>query len=134
MRYLELRRHTDNDGDALTSDGVHAAKTIGAERLHPPYAAYDSSGATRASQMLEVLRHAAGRDDVAVTEEPGLRSSVEDRWRAAASSAGKGADVEAMRRIDSAWWRRSRPCSPPRCGGFSTPCPTAAGRSSSGTA
>jgi hypothetical protein len=32
--------------------------------------------------------------------EPGLRSSVEDRWREAARTAGKGADVEAMRRVD----------------------------------
>ena len=25
MRYVELRRHTDNDGDALTPDGISAA-------------------------------------------------------------------------------------------------------------
>ena len=31
---------------------------------------------------------------------PGLRSSVEDRWRTAAKAAGKGADLEAIRAID----------------------------------
>jgi hypothetical protein len=50
--------------------------------------------------MLEILRHAVGQDDVPITEETGLRSSVEDRWRAAAKAAGKGADVEAMRAVD----------------------------------
>ncbi|MFL5910066.1 MAG: hypothetical protein ACJ768_05790, partial [Gaiellaceae bacterium] len=63
MRYVELRRHTDNDGDALTPDGVAAAEAIGRDRLHPPYAAFVSTGAARASRMLEILRHAAGQDD-----------------------------------------------------------------------
>ena len=35
-----------------------------------------------------------------MTEVPGLRSSVEDRWRTAAATAGKGATVEEMRSID----------------------------------
>ena len=51
MRYVELRRHTDNDGDALTADGVAAAEAIGRDRLHPPYAAFVSTGAARASRM-----------------------------------------------------------------------------------
>jgi hypothetical protein len=59
-----------------------------------------STGAARATQMLEILRDAAGQHDVEITEAPGLRSSVEDRWREAARSAGKGADVERMRRVD----------------------------------
>ena len=42
MRYIELRRHTDNDGDALTLGGISAAETIGREGLHPPYAAFVS--------------------------------------------------------------------------------------------
>jgi hypothetical protein len=37
---------------------------------------------------------------VPVTRVTGLRSSVEDRWRSVAASAGKGADLEAMRAID----------------------------------
>jgi hypothetical protein len=37
---------------------------------------------------------------VPIAEVPGLRSSVEDRWRSAAGAAGKGADLEAIRVID----------------------------------
>jgi phosphohistidine phosphatase SixA len=99
MRYVELRRHTDNDGDRLTTQGESDAEAI-ADRLHPPYAAFVSTGAARCTQMLEILRRAVGQDDVPVTEDPALRSSVEDRWRAAAKAAGKGADVEAMRTVD----------------------------------
>jgi len=100
MRFVELRRHTDNDGDTLTPDGISAAEAIGRDALHPPYAAFVSTGAARATQMLEILRRAAGQDDQPIVEAPGLRSSVEDRWRQAAKSAGKGADVEAMRAVD----------------------------------
>ena len=45
MRYVELRRHTDNDGDRLTSQGVADAEVIGRARLHPPYSAFVSTGA-----------------------------------------------------------------------------------------
>jgi hypothetical protein len=100
MRYVELRRHTDNDGDRLTPLGVADAEMIGRDWLRPPYAAFVSTGAARATQMLEILRHAAGQDDTPITAAPGLRSSVEDRWREAARAAGKGADLDAMRAID----------------------------------
>ena len=100
MRYVEVFRHTDNDDDALSSEGIKAAEKIGRERLSPPYAAFVSTGASRATQMLEILRRAAAQEDVPLTENPALRSSVEDRWRNAAKAAGKGADVEGMRRVD----------------------------------
>jgi hypothetical protein len=100
MRYVEMWRHTDNDGDALTPDGISAAEAIGRDRLSPPYAAFVSTGAGRATQMLEILRGAAGQEDQPITEDAALRSSVEDRWREAARAAGKGADVEAIRRVD----------------------------------
>src|SRR5690349_9192255 len=100
MRYVELRRHTDNEGDRLTSQGAADAEMIGRDRLQPPYAAFVSTGAARATQMLEILRHAAGQDDTPITVAAGLRSSVEDRWRQAATAAGKGADLEAIRAID----------------------------------
>jgi broad specificity phosphatase PhoE len=100
MRYVELRRHTDNDGDRLTEQGIADAERIGREGLHPPYDLFVSTGAQRATQMAEILRHAAGQDDVEITAAAGLRSSVEDRWRAAAKAAGKGADLEAMRNVD----------------------------------
>jgi broad specificity phosphatase PhoE len=100
MRYVELRRHTENEGDELTPQGVAHAEAIGRDRMRPPYAAFVSTGARRATQMLEILRHAAGQDDVPITEATDLRSSVEDRWREAARVAGKDADLEAMRAVD----------------------------------
>lgn len=100
MRYVELLRHTDNDGDKLTYQGIAAAEAIGRERLTPPYALFGSTGASRATEMVEILRRIVGQEDVPITEVRGLRSSVEDRWRTAAKAAGKDADVEAIRTLD----------------------------------
>ena len=100
MRYVELRRHTDNDGDQLTAQGVADAEAIGREALQPPYAAFISSGAARATEMVTILRHAAGQDDTAIVEVTGLRSTVEERWGAAAKAAGQGASVEQIRAVD----------------------------------
>ncbi len=100
MRYVELRRHTDNDGDRLTPRGAADAEMIGRDGLHAPYAAFVSTGAARATQMLEILRHAAGQDNIPIILATGLRSPVEDRWREAATAAGKGADLDAIRAID----------------------------------
>jgi phosphohistidine phosphatase SixA len=99
MRYVELRRHTDNDGDRLTPQGVADAEAVG-QQLQPPYAAFVSTGAARCTQMLEILRRAAGQGQTPITQATGLRSSVEERWREAAKAAGKKADVEAMRTVD----------------------------------
>ena len=73
MRSVELRRHTDNEGDRLTPQGAADAEVIGRDGLHPPYAAFVSTGAARATQMLEILRHAAGQDDTPITAATGLR-------------------------------------------------------------
>jgi hypothetical protein len=100
MRSVELRRHTDNEGDELSLKGVADAEAIGRDRIHPPYAAFVTTGAERATRMLKILRHAAGQDEVSITEATSLRSSVEDRWREVAKVAGKGADLEAMRSVD----------------------------------
>ena len=99
MRYVELRRHTGNDGDRLTPQGAADAEAIGRGRLHPPYAGFVSTGAARVTQMAEILRHAAGQDEIPITSATGLRSSVEDRWRQAAKAAGQGADLDAMRAV-----------------------------------
>jgi phosphohistidine phosphatase SixA len=100
MKYLEIRRHTDNEGDTLTADGILAAEAVGQTGLHPPYTLFASTGAARATQTVEILRHAAGQDDEPVLALPGLRSSVEDRWKAASKAAGQGADLEAVRQVD----------------------------------
>ena len=48
---VELRRHTDNDGDLLTADGVAAALELGAQ-LRGGYEVAVSTGAQRATQTL----------------------------------------------------------------------------------
>ncbi len=100
MRYAELRRPTGNQGDRLTPRGVADAEMTGREGLHPPYAAFVSAGAARATQMPEILRHAAGQDDTPITAATGLRSPAENRWRDAARAAGQRADPEDIRAID----------------------------------
>jgi hypothetical protein len=81
MRYVELRRHTDNDGDRLSERGVADAEAIGRTGLHPPYALFVSTGADRATEMLRILRRAANQDEAPIITEIALRSAVEDRWR-----------------------------------------------------
>lgn len=100
MRLVELRRHTDNDGDALSEPGRPRRRGDRAGGDPPAYAAFVTTGAARATEMVTILRRAAGQEDVPITTETALRSSVEDRWREAAKAAGKGATVEDMRRID----------------------------------
>lgn len=99
MRYIEIRRHTDNDGDRLSRDGVAQAQELGRSALHPPYAMFVSTGAERATQMLEILRDAIGQHDTPIVAEPGLRSMVEDRWKESAKAAGDS-DVETIREVD----------------------------------
>ena len=100
MQYVELRRHTGNEGDRLTPQGAADAEMIGRDGVHPPCAAFVSAAAARATPMLEILRHAADQDDTPITAATGLRSSVENRWRQAAMAAGKRADLKDIRAID----------------------------------
>jgi broad specificity phosphatase PhoE len=98
-RSVELRRHTDNDGDVLSDDGVAAALRLGAT-LAGGYRVVVSTGAQRATQTVGCLLAALGQpvpDGVVV--EPGLRSQWEDRWRALSKEAD-GGDLAAMRSVD----------------------------------
>jgi broad specificity phosphatase PhoE len=96
---IELRRHTDADGDVLTAEGVGAALEIGA-RLRGRYHLAVSTGAQRATQTLACLLAALGEQvPGGAVVEPGLRSQVEDRWRAAYEKAGSGA-LGALREAD----------------------------------
>jgi broad specificity phosphatase PhoE len=98
-REIELRRHTDADEDVLTAEGVAVALEIGA-RLRGGYDLAVSTGAQRATQTLACLLAALGQQvPGGVVVEPGLRSQVEDRWRAAYQKAGSGA-LEALREAD----------------------------------
>jgi broad specificity phosphatase PhoE len=98
-RYLELRRHTDSDGDALTEEGVRAALEIGRGR-GGSYDLLVSSGAQRATQTLACFACAL-RVPVpgGAVVEAGLRSRVEERWRAAYERAGSS-ELPALREAD----------------------------------
>lgn len=98
-RYVELRRHTDNDDDVLSTGGVQQALEIGAG-LEDNYELLVSSGAQRATQTLTCFLAATGGKvpGGAVVEE-GLRSKNEDRWRAAYKEAGSS-ELDALRGVD----------------------------------
>jgi broad specificity phosphatase PhoE len=98
-REIELRRHTDAAEDVLTAEGVAAALELGA-RLRGGYDIAVSTGAQRATQTLACFLASLGQQVAGgVVVEPGLRSQVEDRWRAAYQKAGSGA-LEALRESD----------------------------------
>jgi len=96
---IELRRHTDNDGDALTDEGVQAALEVGA-KLRGGYELLVSTGAQRATQTLACFACALNqRVPGGAVVESGLRSELEDRWREAYQQAGSG-ELAALRSAD----------------------------------
>ncbi len=98
-REVELRRHTDNEGDVLTAAGVAAALEIGG-RLQGGYQLMVSSGAQRATQTLGcLLATLAEPVPGGVIVEPGLRSAREEEWRRAYRAAGRG-DLDSLRAVD----------------------------------
>ncbi|MDP8993168.1 MAG: histidine phosphatase family protein [Actinomycetota bacterium] len=115
-RYLELRRHTDDEDDALSAEGVSQALEIGTG-LPGDYELLVSTGAQRATQTLACFLAALGQKvpGGAVVEQ-GLRSELEERWKAAYQEAGsaelddlRSADPELVEqdsaRLGSALWR-----------------------------
>ena len=98
-KYVELRRHTDADGDVLTPEGVSAAVEIGSH-LTAGYDVLVSSGAQRATQTPACFLAGLGETvPQGVVVEPGLRSAAEERWRAASEKAGSGT-LQALREAD----------------------------------
>lgn len=96
-RELEIRRHTDDDGDVLSPDGIVEAVRIGREDALGGYAIAASSGAQRATQTVACLLSGLGeevRQGVVVDE--GFRSDREDEWRDAYGEAGSG-HLDALR-------------------------------------
>lgn len=90
MRYLELRRHGDNDGDALTETGRATAERVG-HSLEGPYDAVFSSPAKRAAETIAWFLRGLGQQlpqSHGVTQ--GLTSADEDRWRQAAKASETG--------------------------------------------
>jgi len=99
MKTIDLLRHTDNDGDALTPGGVAAAVERG-RSLPGGYALAVSSGAQRATQAAACLLAGLGEGvPGGVLVVTALRSAVEDRWQAAYRTAGRG-DLESLRAAD----------------------------------
>ena len=99
MKTIDLLRHTANDGDRLTPEGIVAAVEIG-RTLQAGYAFVASSGAQRATQTAGCVLATLGTPiagGVVVVE--ALRSAVEDRWREAYRMAGAG-DLESLRAAD----------------------------------
>jgi broad specificity phosphatase PhoE len=97
---VELRRHTDNDGDVLTDDGVRDALAIG-RGLAGGYQLGVSTGAQRATQALACMLAGLGqRVAGGVVVERGLRSDDEDRWRAIAGRA-PGSGLDSFREVNA---------------------------------
>jgi broad specificity phosphatase PhoE len=98
-RYIELRRHTDNDDDVLSPEGVRHALEIGAT-LAGDYHVLVSSGAQRSTQTLACFLAALGQKvPEGLVVEDGLRSQAEDRWKAAYQRA-ESAELDALRSAD----------------------------------
>lgn len=98
-KQVELRRHTDSEGDALTAAGVEAALEIG-RQLSGGYRLVASSGAQRGTQTAACLIAGLGEQiPGGVVIEEGLRSHREDEWRAACRRVGKG-DLASLRLTD----------------------------------
>lgn len=94
---IMLLRHTDNDDDVLSADGVTAAVALGAT-LDGPFDLAVSTGAQRATQTIACILGAMETGvPGGVIVEPGLRSDAEDRWRAAYQEAGGGELDDFMR-------------------------------------
>jgi broad specificity phosphatase PhoE len=101
-KVIELRRHTDSEGDVLTPDGVQAAVEIGS-RLDGDYDLLVSTGAQRCTQTLGCFLAGLGQTvSGGVVVEPGLRSDDEDRWRELYQEAGSG-ELEAFRKVDASF-------------------------------
>jgi broad specificity phosphatase PhoE len=94
-KVVELRRHTDNDGDVLSDEGVATAIEIGAS-LRGDYELAVSSGAQRSTQTIGCFLASLGQTVArGVVVEPRFKSDVEDRWRDAYERGG-GGDISSF--------------------------------------
>lgn len=97
---LEVRRHTDNDGDVLSDEGIEAALALGRHLAGSTFALVVSTGAQRATQTVANVVAGGGlRVSRGILVEPGLRSDDEDRWKAAFKAAGSG-QLDRLRDAD----------------------------------
>jgi broad specificity phosphatase PhoE len=97
---VDLRRHTEADGDTLTPDGIRAAVEIGG-RLSGGYELLISSGAQRATQTIACFLAGMGQKVIGgVVVNTGFRSKDEGRWMETARRA-EGKDLAAFRKVDA---------------------------------
>jgi broad specificity phosphatase PhoE len=100
MRALELRRHSSRDpeADRLSEQGQALALRVGKD-LPGGYSVVFVSPAQRAAETVAWFLRGLGQrlPEHAVAEE--LTSPAEDRWRAAAKTAGTGR-VDAVENVD----------------------------------
>lgn len=89
-REVEVRRHTDDEDDLLSEEGVFQALEIG-RKLRGNYEVFVSSGAQRATQTAACFLAGLGQSvPGGVVVNAGLRSDREDRWKEAYQEAGSG--------------------------------------------
>ena len=99
VKSIELRRHTDSDGDLLSRKGVETAFDIGVS-LRDPYEIMVSSGAQRATQTIACFLAALAETvPRGVVVDPRFRSEHEDRWKRAYQSGG-GGDIASFLEAD----------------------------------
>ena len=95
---IELRRHTDNDGDLLSEEGVIAAVEIG-RTIAGDFDLVVSSGAHRATQAAACfISGMDGKVRGGVVVDSRFRSELEDEWKEAYERAGAG-DLESFRLV-----------------------------------
>lgn len=98
-KVLVLVRHTDNDDDVLTDEGVTAAVELGGSLAGDIDLAV-STGAQRATQTVACVLAGMGRPvPGGVVVVPQVRSTVEDRWREAYQKSGGGTRMADFRRV-----------------------------------
>lgn len=97
-REVEVRRHTDDEDDLLSEEGVFQALEIG-RKLRGNYDLVVSSGAQRATQTAACFLAGLGQTvPGGVVVNAGLRSDREDRWKEAYQEAG-GGELSAFRSV-----------------------------------
>ncbi len=95
-REVEVRRHTDDEDDQLSADGVDQALEIG-RKLRGGYEVVVSTGAQRATQTAACLLAGLGETvPNGVVVNTGLRSDREERWKEVYQEAGSG-ELSAFR-------------------------------------
>jgi broad specificity phosphatase PhoE len=96
---VELRRHTDSEGDVLSEEGIEAAVEIG-RNSDASFEVAISSGAQRATQTIACIIGGHGGPVAGGTRVDERLRNAEDRWRETYEKADAG-DIDSFRKADS---------------------------------